>query len=134
MWQTLLRGFFILPIHNITRLSLSGFILAARIRNLQAIRANPYCVATQGCCIYTYEKLAGYFRSISIKQKGRIKMKKPEMPCAMHDEHLCYLVNMGYIENSLNDYKELVKDAKFVCKKCGRSANSNENLCRPVKI
>jgi len=46
-------------------------------------------------------------------------MKKPEMPCPMHDEHLCYLVNMGYVENSLNDYKKLVKDAKFVCKKCG---------------
>jgi len=61
-------------------------------------------------------------------------MKKPEMPCAMHDEHLCYLVNMGYVENSLNDYKELVKGAKFVCKKCGRSANSDENLCRPVKL
>ncbi len=61
-------------------------------------------------------------------------MKKPEMPCAMHDDHLCYLVNMGYVEKSLSDYKKLVKGAKFVCGKCGRSANSDENLCRPVKI
>jgi DNA replicative helicase MCM subunit Mcm2 (Cdc46/Mcm family) len=61
-------------------------------------------------------------------------MKKPEMPHAMHDEHLCYLVNMGYIETSIDDYKALVKDAKFVCEKCGRAANSNENLCRPIKI
>jgi hypothetical protein len=61
-------------------------------------------------------------------------MKKPEIPHVMHDEHLCYLVNMGYIESNLNDYKELVKDAKFVCKKCGRSADSNENLCQPHKI
>jgi hypothetical protein len=61
-------------------------------------------------------------------------MKKPVVPHAMHDEHLCYLVNMGYIESSLVDYKKLVKDAKFVCKKCGRSSDSKENLCRPAKI
>ena len=61
-------------------------------------------------------------------------MEKPDMPCPMHDEHLCYLVNMGYLENSPKEYKALVKGAKFVCAKCGRSANSNESLCRPVKI
>ena len=61
-------------------------------------------------------------------------MKKPDMPCPMHDEHLCYLVNMGYLENSMKEYKALVKGAKFVCGKCGRSANAAESLCRPVKI
>jgi hypothetical protein len=61
-------------------------------------------------------------------------MKKLEMPHAMHDDHLCYLVNMGYLSNSLEDYKKLVKDAKFVCKTCGRTADSKENLCRPVKL
>jgi len=63
-----------------------------------------------------------------------MKMETPAIPHAMHDEHLCYLVNMGYIESNLKDYKELVKDAKFVCKKCGRSADSDENLCKPNKI
>jgi len=61
-------------------------------------------------------------------------METPAIPHAMHDEHLCYLVNMGYMESNLKDYKELVKDAKFVCKKCGRSADSDENLCKPSKI
>ena len=61
-------------------------------------------------------------------------MKKPKIPHAMHDEHLCYLVNMGYLDNSVTDYKNLVRDAKFICKKCGRSANEGENLCRPVKL
>jgi hypothetical protein len=61
-------------------------------------------------------------------------MKKNLMPHPMHDEHLCYLVNMGYLEKSLADYKKLVKDAKFVCKKCGRVADSKEYLCRPGKI
>jgi hypothetical protein len=61
-------------------------------------------------------------------------MTKPDMPHPMHDEHLCYLVNMGYLESSLKEYKELVKDPKFVCKNCGRVADSVEYLCRPEKI
>lgn len=61
-------------------------------------------------------------------------MSKPEMPHPMHDDHLCYLVNMGYVENNFEDYKERVKDPKFVCKRCGRSANSAESLCQPQKI
>lgn len=61
-------------------------------------------------------------------------MNKPKMPHPMHDEHLCYLVNMGYLENSLEDYKKLVKEPKFVCKNCGRVADSEEYLCRPAKI
>jgi hypothetical protein len=61
-------------------------------------------------------------------------MKKTEMPHAMHDDHLCYLVNMDYLKSNFKDYKELIKDAKFVCKNCGRSANSEENLCQPQKL
>jgi len=61
-------------------------------------------------------------------------MKKPEMPHAMHDDHLCYLVNMGYMESSLEDYKKLVKNANYICKRCGRGADAAESLCRPEKI
>jgi hypothetical protein len=61
-------------------------------------------------------------------------MNKPKLPHAMHDEHLCYLVNMGYLESSLEDYKKLVKDAKFICKKCGRTTDTKEFVCRPAKI
>jgi hypothetical protein len=61
-------------------------------------------------------------------------MKNPEMPHLNHEGHLCYLQNMGYLGSYLNDYKELVKNAKFVCKKCGRSAASEANLCEPEKI
>ncbi len=61
-------------------------------------------------------------------------MKKADMPHPMHDDHLCYLVNMGYMQSNPEDFKKLVRDAKFVCKKCGRSANSEENLCQPQKL
>jgi hypothetical protein len=61
-------------------------------------------------------------------------MKNPEMPHLRHDEHLCYLENMGYLVSYLNDYKKLVKNARFVCKKCGRSASNEANLCEPEKM
>jgi hypothetical protein len=68
------------------------------------------------------------------KAKRKTNMQKLKMPHPKHNEHLCYLVNMGHIKSSFEDYKKLVRDAKFVCKMCGRSANSKENLCFPVKI
>lgn len=61
-------------------------------------------------------------------------MSKPKMPHPMHDDHLCYLVNMGYLESNMKDYRDRVKDAAFVCKRCGRTANSADSLCRPVKL
>ncbi len=61
-------------------------------------------------------------------------MSKPKMPHPAHDEHLCYLQNMGYIESNLEEYKKLVKDAKYVCKNCGRAAANEKNLCNPEKL
>ncbi|MBN2241956.1 MAG: hypothetical protein JW793_04640 [Acidobacteria bacterium] len=61
-------------------------------------------------------------------------MKKPQMPHPMHDEHLCYLVNMGFLESNLEDYKERVKNPQFVCKNCGRAADSTDFLCKPSKL
>jgi len=41
--QLMLRGFFFpRPIADLCHFHLAGFILAARTRDLQAIRANPY--------------------------------------------------------------------------------------------
>ena len=30
--------------------------------------------------------------------------------------------------------KPLVNDAKFICKACGRVANSEDNLCQPIPL
>lgn len=54
------------------------------------------------------------------------------MPHLGHGDHLCHLVeDMGI---SINEYKALVKNPKFLCKKCGRVAAKEENLCEPVKL
>jgi hypothetical protein len=37
-------------------------------------------------------------------------------------------------DSGLSELKTLTKDAKFVCRGCGRAATSDENLCRPEWI
>lgn len=48
-----------------------------------------------------------------------------------HSQHLCDMAIRGV---DLKTYKELVKDPKFICKKCGRAAAKEENLCEPVPL
>jgi hypothetical protein len=68
---------------------------------------------------------------------------KPKMPHPSHEEHLCFLENIGYLrsqellEMGVDEkeyYKTLVKGAKFICMKCGRAAASRKNLCEPEEL
>jgi len=61
-------------------------------------------------------------------------MAKAKMPHTGHEEHLCYLANIGFLKSNQAEYKSLVKDSKFVCENCGRTAVSEVNLCKPVKM
>ncbi len=44
-------------------------------------------------------------------------MAEIKMPHAAHEEHLCLLENVGYLKSNLEDYKKLVRNPKFICKK-----------------
>jgi hypothetical protein len=61
-------------------------------------------------------------------------MIKPLMPHESHQQHLCYLANIGFHQSNMQEYKELVKEPKYLCKACGRVAANAENLCKPVKL
>jgi hypothetical protein len=61
-------------------------------------------------------------------------MPKAKMPHPEHEQHLCYLHNLGYVQSNLKDYKKLVADPKFVCRNCGRVAAADTNLCAPEKL
>lgn len=61
-------------------------------------------------------------------------MAKPKMPHPAHEQHLCYLHNLGYVQSNLEDYKGLVRNPKHVCKNCGRAAADEKNLCNPEKL
>ena len=51
-----------------------------------------------------------------------------------HKEHLCYLQYEGYHFSNKADYKALVQNAQFICRNCGRTAASAQNLCDPVAL
>lgn len=61
-------------------------------------------------------------------------MAGKKMPHSGHEEHLCYLQNVGYVESNIGEYKKLVKSPQYVCKGCGRAAASDKNLCKPEKL
>jgi hypothetical protein len=64
----------------------------------------------------------------------RTIMADTKMPHPGHEEHLCYLQNVGYVQSDLEEYKDLVRNPGFVCKNCGRAAHSDTNLCAPEKL
>ena len=61
-------------------------------------------------------------------------MSEPKMPHPNHENHLCYLENIGYVQQYPEAYKALVKKGKFVCRVCGRVAVEMGNLCVPEKL
>ena len=61
-------------------------------------------------------------------------MIESKMPHPGHEEHLCYLQNVGFLLKNWDDYKNLVKDGKYICRACGRVAASDKNLCVPEEL
>ncbi len=69
--------------------------------------------------------------------------KKVKMPHPGHEEHLCYLENIGFLKSQellemgvdrKEEFKRLVRKPKFLCRKCGRAAAYAINLCEPEKL
>lgn len=56
------------------------------------------------------------------------------MPHPDHEHHLCLLMNIDYIGTNKEEYKNLVRNANYVCMNCGRTAASDKNLCAPEKL
>jgi hypothetical protein len=46
------------------------------------------------------------------------------------ERHLCRIAARGDHER----LRELIRDAKYFCRKCGRSARDASNLCRPTNL
>ncbi len=61
-------------------------------------------------------------------------MPKINFPHIGHENHLCYLHNLGLLEADLDHYKDLVQGAQFICKICGRAAKNADSLCKPEKL
>jgi hypothetical protein len=54
---------------------------------------------------------------------------------SMSSQTLCELIEeKKYLKKHFEEYRELVRDARFVCRKCGRVAHREKNLCKPTKL
>jgi len=38
------------------------------------------------------------------------------------------------LKDNLSKYKKLVRNARCICKKCGRAAHDGKRLCKPVAL
>jgi hypothetical protein len=47
---------------------------------------------------------------------------------------LCELEESGYLREHFDDYRKLVRNGKFVCRRCGRVARKERNLCKPESL
>lgn len=54
-----------------------------------------------------------------------------EAPHLGHSKHLCDMAKRGV---DLQTFKDLVRNPTVICKKCGRAAAKEENLCEPVPL
>lgn len=54
------------------------------------------------------------------------------LPHIGHGQHLCHLIEYG--EATIDDIKSLVKNARWICRKCGRVAANAQNVCEPEQL
>ncbi len=54
----------------------------------------------------------------------------------MGDKKLCKIVEKRELEEKkeLEKYIELVKNGKYLCKRCGRVATDKDSICKPIKM
>lgn len=47
---------------------------------------------------------------------------------------VCKICKGKFVQDNLDKYIEMVKDAEYVCKKCGRVAKDKKNICKPKNM
>lgn len=51
----------------------------------------------------------------------------------MSDKNLCKWKKDAY-KDKFDKLRDIVKDARFACKKCGRAAREKDRLCEPKEL
>jgi len=56
------------------------------------------------------------------------------MPHEGHEQHLCFLSNLGLFDRVKEYAKRADHAEQFICRRCGRSSYSAAHLCEPEKL
>jgi hypothetical protein len=86
----------------------------------------PYIFARNGAMIGV---AVGMIAIAIIHNKSHKECKSDE-----HTKHLCKFVSYGYHVNNEADYQGLIKEPRYKCNFCGRTANLGESLCNPTEL
>ncbi len=50
------------------------------------------------------------------------------------EQKLCFMGDLNKEKGTLENYKKLVKEPRFICTGCGRTAASDSSLCSPERM
>ena len=50
------------------------------------------------------------------------------------DKKMCKIGKKEIIKEHIEEFKKVVKNPAFLCRKCGRVADKEERLCKPLEI
>lgn len=50
------------------------------------------------------------------------------------EQKLCFMGDLNKEKGTLENYKKLVKEPRFICTGCGRTAASDSSLCSPQRM
>ena len=89
-------------------------------------RLAPYVFARNGAFIGV---AVGMIAIAVIYVRSRQECKSDE-----HTRHLCHFVSSGHHIKNEEVYKDLIKEPRYKCYFCGRTAHLEESLCRPITL
>jgi len=64
-------------------------------------------------------------KEIKVMGAGKKEHKNKES-----DNSLCKMIKNGLLQNGPQPYKDLIANGRYYCRKCGRVAVSEKNLCK----
>jgi ribosomal protein S27AE len=50
------------------------------------------------------------------------------------EKPFCKRITPAFLKQHLEEYREWVREPRYICKKCGRVARRSRDLCKPVPL